>query len=58
MFLNLAALHGRSGAAGLSSARVLRDAGFHVDLFEKAPQLGGVWRYEQPEATNPVLYKG
>jgi len=47
-----------TGAAGLTSARVLRDAGFHVDVYEKAPQLGGVWRYDQPEATNPVLYKG
>jgi cation diffusion facilitator CzcD-associated flavoprotein CzcO len=35
-----------AGAAGLAAGRVLRDAGLHVDIFERAPDLGGIWRCE------------
>ncbi|MEH1098035.1 flavin-containing monooxygenase [Micromonospora sp. CPCC 205561] len=32
-----------AGFAGLSSAKVLRQSGFEVTVFEKAPDVGGVW---------------
>ncbi|MGQ5264473.1 flavin-containing monooxygenase [Micromonospora sp. ZYX-F-536] len=32
-----------AGFAGLSAAKVLRQSGFHVTVFEKAPDVGGVW---------------
>lgn len=32
-----------AGIAGLVTARVLRDDGFEVAVFERAPTLGGVW---------------
>jgi len=47
-----------AGAGGLATGRILRDAGFEVSVLERAPAVGGVWRYEQPEASNPVLYRG
>ena len=33
------------GAAGLVSAKYLRDAGFLVRVFEEADSVGGVWVY-------------
>jgi thioredoxin reductase len=47
-----------AGAAGLATGKFLRDAGMHIDIFERAPALGGIWRYDQPENTNRVLYQG
>ncbi|GAB3179747.1 cation diffusion facilitator CzcD-associated flavoprotein CzcO [Micromonospora palomenae] len=32
-----------AGFAGLSAAKVLRQSGFDVTVFEKAPDVGGVW---------------
>ncbi|MDG4810641.1 NAD(P)/FAD-dependent oxidoreductase [Micromonospora sp. WMMD1120] len=32
-----------AGFAGLSAAKVLRQGGFDVTVFEKAPDVGGVW---------------
>ncbi|MEH0826506.1 MULTISPECIES: flavin-containing monooxygenase [unclassified Micromonospora] len=32
-----------AGFAGLSAAKVLRQSGFEVTVFEKAPDVGGVW---------------
>jgi len=46
-----------AGSAGLATGKVLRDAGLAVDIYERAPALGGIWRYDQPENTNRVLYK-
>ena len=37
-----------AGAAGMATGRFLRDAGLAVTVFERAPAVGGVWRYEQP----------
>lgn len=32
-----------AGLSGLVSAKVLQEDGFEVTVFEKAPELGGVW---------------
>jgi cation diffusion facilitator CzcD-associated flavoprotein CzcO len=32
-----------AGIAGLVTAKVLRDHGFDVTVFEKEPAIGGVW---------------
>ncbi|OBB98661.1 NAD(P)/FAD-dependent oxidoreductase [Mycobacterium sp. 852002-40037_SCH5390672] len=32
-----------AGIAGLANAKVLRDAGHDVDVFDQAPDVGGVW---------------
>ncbi|MEU5948081.1 NAD(P)/FAD-dependent oxidoreductase [Micromonospora sp. NPDC047465] len=32
-----------AGFAGLSAAKVLRQSGFEVSVFEKSPDVGGVW---------------
>ena len=32
-----------AGFAGLSTAKVLRTVGFDVTVYEKAPDVGGVW---------------
>lgn len=45
-----------AGAAGLVTGKFLRDAGITIDIFERAPALGGIWRYNQTE--NQVLYRG
>jgi dimethylaniline monooxygenase (N-oxide forming) len=41
-----------AGIAGLVTAKVLRDDGFHVVVFEKLPTIGGVWA---PMHTYPGL---
>jgi cation diffusion facilitator CzcD-associated flavoprotein CzcO len=41
-----------AGIAGLVTAKVLRDDGFHVVVFEKLPTIGGVWA---PRHTYPGL---
>ena len=46
-----------AGSAGLATGKVMRDAGLEVEIFERAPALGGIWRYDQPENTNRVLYQ-
>jgi dimethylaniline monooxygenase (N-oxide forming) len=46
-----------SGIAGLSSAKILRQLGYAVTLFEREPDLGGVWassrRYPGLTTQNP-----
>ena len=46
-----------AGFAGLSTAKVLKDRGFEVTLFEKEPDVGGVWagarRYPGLTTQNP-----
>jgi len=32
-----------AGFAGLATAKVLRQSGFEVTVFDKAPDVGGVW---------------
>jgi cation diffusion facilitator CzcD-associated flavoprotein CzcO len=50
-----------AGFAGLSAAKVLRQSGFDVTVFEQAPDVGGVWsstrRYPGPrrKQRSPVL---
>ena len=41
-----------AGIAGLVTAKVLRDDGFEVSVFEKKPNIGGVWA---PSRTYPEL---
>lgn len=44
-----------AGAAGLAAGRILRDEGLRVTIFEKSPDVGGVWRYKpEPEARAPM----
>ncbi|KAJ0411676.1 hypothetical protein ATCC90586_002060 [Pythium insidiosum] len=45
------------GAAGVIAAKWLRDAGHSVVVFEKAAQVGGVWRYEDAVHTDASMYK-
>ncbi|MDE8652021.1 flavin-containing monooxygenase [Novosphingobium album (ex Liu et al. 2023)] len=46
-----------AGIAGLCTARMLRDMGYDVSIFEKEPDLGGVWsssrRYPGLTTQNP-----
>ncbi len=42
-----------AGAAGLVAGRLLRDAGCHVQIFEKSDVVGGVWKYRPKD----VVYK-
>ncbi|MEM7569240.1 MAG: NAD(P)/FAD-dependent oxidoreductase [Pseudomonadota bacterium] len=46
-----------AGFAGLSTAKLLRDHGYHVTVFEKEPDVGGVWaasrRYPGLTTQNP-----
>lgn len=46
-----------AGFAGLSTAKVLRAFGFDVTVFEKEPDVGGVWaasrRYPGLTTQNP-----
>ncbi|CAM9525685.1 unnamed protein product [Chrysoparadoxa australica] len=43
-----------AGAAGLATARYLRDSGLKVSVMERSSQVGGVWRY----TPTSVIYKG
>ncbi|KAG7388700.1 Flavin-containing monooxygenase FMO GS-OX1 [Phytophthora pseudosyringae] len=46
------------GAAGIITAKCLRDVGHEVVVFEKAGNVGGVWKYDEAaDATSSVLYK-
>ncbi|KAF4322358.1 hypothetical protein BBO99_00000049 [Phytophthora kernoviae] len=46
------------GAAGIITAKCLREVGHEVVVFEKAGNVGGVWKYdESADATSSVLYK-
>jgi len=47
-----------SGGAGIIALRALRLAGFKfIKVFEKEPDLGGVWRYSVDDSKRP-LYRG
>jgi cation diffusion facilitator CzcD-associated flavoprotein CzcO len=37
-----------AGVAGLVTAKVLRDDGFEVLVFERLPTIGGVWHHRAP----------
>ena len=43
-----------AGAAGLATARVLRDAGHQPHIFEQGVRLGGIWAYE-PRVEDDLL---
>lgn len=44
-----------AGAAGLAAGRILREEGLRVTIFEKAQDMGGVWRYNpEPAAGAPM----
>ncbi|KAL3667997.1 hypothetical protein V7S43_006871 [Phytophthora oleae] len=46
------------GAAGIITAKCLRDVGHEVVIFEKAGNIGGVWKYDDAaDAASSVLYK-
>uniref|UniRef100_H3GCK9 Flavin-containing monooxygenase n=1 Tax=Phytophthora ramorum TaxID=164328 RepID=H3GCK9_PHYRM len=46
------------GAAGIITAKCLREVGLNVVVFEKAGNVGGVWKYdESAESPSSVLYK-
>ncbi|KAG7402321.1 Flavin-containing monooxygenase FMO GS-OX1 [Phytophthora boehmeriae] len=46
------------GAAGIITAKCLREVGHDVVVFEKAGNVGGVWKYdESADAASSVLYK-
>ncbi|POM77811.1 Flavin-binding monooxygenase-like protein [Phytophthora palmivora] len=46
------------GAAGIITAKCLRDVGHDVVVFEKAGNVGGVWKYDgSVDAPSSVLYK-
>ncbi|OWZ24762.1 Flavin-binding monooxygenase [Phytophthora megakarya] len=46
------------GAAGIITAKCLRDVGHDVVVFEKAGNVGGVWKYDEAgDAPSSVLYK-
>ncbi|ETK89642.1 hypothetical protein F441_06537 [Phytophthora nicotianae CJ01A1] len=46
------------GAAGIITAKCLRDVGHEVVVFEKAANVGGVWKYDElADAPSSVLYK-
>ncbi|EEY69261.1 flavin-binding monooxygenase-like protein [Phytophthora infestans T30-4] len=46
------------GAAGIITAKCLRDVGHEVVVFEKSGNLGGVWKYDEAaDAQSSVLYK-
>ncbi|KAE9326908.1 hypothetical protein PF008_g16530 [Phytophthora fragariae] len=46
------------GAAGIITAKCLRDVGHEVVVFEKAGNVGGVWKYDEAaDAPSSVLYK-
>lgn len=42
-----------AGPAGLVTARMLRDEGFEVCVFERAEQVGGLWILRQPGSEQP-----
>lgn len=42
------------GAGGIITAKILRDRGFDVTIFEAESNLGGTWRYQE----NPVCSGG
>lgn len=39
-----------AGSSGLAAAKNFRAAGFHADIFEREPDLGGNWNYGQASA--------
>lgn len=39
------------------AARWLREAGHRVVVFEKASQVGGVWKYDDATNTDASMYK-
>lgn len=39
------------------AAKWLREAGHQVVVFEKAAQVGGVWKYEDATDTDASMYK-
>ncbi|EGZ23771.1 hypothetical protein PHYSODRAFT_311009 [Phytophthora sojae] len=46
------------GAAGIITAKCLRDVGHEVVVFEKGANVGGVWKYDEAaDAPSSVLYK-
>ncbi|KAJ8578602.1 hypothetical protein ON010_g599 [Phytophthora cinnamomi] len=46
------------GAAGIITAKCLRDVGHEVVVFEKAGNVGGVWKYDEAaDSPSSVLYK-
>ncbi|KAG6969313.1 hypothetical protein JG687_00003289 [Phytophthora cactorum] len=46
------------GASGIITAKCLRDVGHEVVVFEKAGNVGGVWKYDEAaDASSSVLYK-
>ncbi|KAI9908535.1 hypothetical protein PsorP6_004254 [Peronosclerospora sorghi] len=46
------------GAAGIITAKCLREVGHEVIVFEKAANVGGVWKYDEtPDSPSSVLYK-
>ncbi|CEG41973.1 flavin-binding monooxygenase-like protein [Plasmopara halstedii] len=46
------------GAAGIITAKCLRDLGHEVVVFEKADYVGGLWKYDKsPDAPSSVIYK-
>ncbi|CAI5735302.1 unnamed protein product [Peronospora destructor] len=46
------------GAAGIITAKCLREVGHEVVVFEKTGNVGGVWKYDEAaDASSSVLYK-
>ncbi|CAI5704250.1 unnamed protein product [Peronospora effusa] len=46
------------GAAGIITTKCLREVGHEVVVFEKAGNVGGVWKYDKAvDASSSVLYK-
>lgn len=48
-----------AGSGGLIAANVLKEEGFHVTIFEKEPNVGGVWKYKEPNqgSSSTPMYK-
>eukprot|EP01138_Halocafeteria_seosinensis_P016415 gb/GECG01016746.1/.p1 GENE.gb/GECG01016746.1/~~gb/GECG01016746.1/.p1 ORF type:complete len:612 (+),score=69.95 gb/GECG01016746.1/:1-1836(+) len=46
-----------AGAAGLVTARYLKDVGFDVTVFERSNKLGGLWNYTDDIRDGSVMYK-
>ena len=48
-----------AGAGGLIAADVLKNEGFDVVIFEREPNVGGVWKYKEPKegSSSTPMYK-